>query len=92
MQSQRSCVLETQPGKGYRHKRHHIRRTVTIQDNPKAEDPFVLFPENMFNTSVTGNAPLEKPEVSQPEQSPNVATRSGRNVVCPQKLIDFVEY
>ena len=93
-------VPETQPGKRSRPKRQHIRPTsATIQDNPKAEDPFVLFPENIdtpsqFNTFVTGNTLLEnrKPEVSPPEQSPNATTRSGRNVVCPHRLKDFVKY
>ena len=78
----------------------HIRLTsATVQGYSKAEDPFVLFPENIdtpsqLNTSVTGNAPLEKPptEFSPPEQSPNATTRSGRNVVCPHRLKDFMKY
>ena len=76
----------------------HIRLTpATIQKNPEAEDPFVLFPENIdtpsqLNTSVTGNAPLEKPPTEFSPQFPNATTRSGRNVVCPQNLKDFVEY
>ena len=79
--------------------RHICLTPATIQKNPEAEDPFVLFPENMdtpsqLNTSVIGNARLKKPppKVSPSEQSPNATTRSGRNQVCPQHLKDFVEY
>ena len=88
-------MLETQLGKPYRHKRRHSRPTsATIQDNPKAEVPENIDTPSQFNTSVTGNSPLEKPppEVPPPEQSPSTTTRSGRNVVCPQKFKDFVKY
>ena len=84
-------MLETQLGKCYRHKKRHIRPTsATIQDNPKAE----VSREYRYTKPVTGNAPLEKtpPEVSPLEQSPSTTTRSGRNVVGPQKLKDFVKY
>ena len=80
------CLKHGQ-GNAIDRKTHHIRPTsATIQDNPKAKDPVVLFPENVDTPSKfnIGNAPFEKPppEDSLREHTPNMTTRSERNVVC----------
>ncbi|XP_061185195.1 uncharacterized protein K02A2.6-like [Saccostrea echinata] len=100
--SPRSYILETQSGKRYRRNRRHIRPTsATISGEPKTEDPLDLAPESMdtpCKPNTPCNASLEKPmpEIEpheQPVSDPNkICTRSGRNVVCPQRFKDFVKY